>query len=237
MKKYTALTIATLAIITAGCGNSSNISSSPAESVSSQQEFAWTTEALYQAMLDDQTIDSWGYKNYEGISAVDEFAKDSGNHITDVYSDIKPANCELVASLTLARAEIGGKLYSRVDHFDKSSLFSVKSFLLYTYTFENTAKAQEVFTQIKSSLAECSSFNYLKGSEVFDYKLWDQPTVNDATKVVGNDGGGVANAFGINGSAIWSLQVLNGDSVADAEAIAKKAALEVDARLTAVQNK
>lgn len=185
-------------------------------------------------MLDDQLLDSWGYKNVEGVSAVDEFAVDSGNHITDYYSKIKPSSCEVVASLTLSRTEIGAKYYSRLDHYDKSDIFKISSFLLYTYTFESPEQAQGIFSQFKESLPGCSTFNYAKGSEVRSYKLWDQPAVNEANRIIGSSETD-ANAFGINGSAIWALQVISRDSVADAEAIAEKAAIEIDANLSAIQ--
>lgn len=235
MKKsvLSSILVATLAI--AGCGATSKSSTEESAAPSQNAAFTWTTDALYSAMLDDQLIDSWGYKNFEGVSAVDDFAIDSGNHIVDFYSMIKPSSCETVANLSLARAEIGAKFYSKVDHFDKTSLLDPRSFLLYTYAFESDAKANEVFDSFKGSISECSSFSYAKGSEINNMKLWDQPTVNESNLVIGNDGDMIANAYGINGSAIWTLQIINGSSASEAEAIAQKTAIEVNAKLSAVQ--
>lgn len=215
----------------AGAGDLPAVSALPEEAAA----FEWTTELLYQAMLDSQLIESWGYKVGEGVSGVDDFAVDSADLITDKYSNPKPANCESALNLYLSRSEIDANYYSRVDHFDRTSLFKLRSFMLYTFTFDSPEKAKSKFEEFKSNQSECGSFSYMKGSEIFNVSLWDdKPSVDEATLVIGKEDNS-ANAFGLNGSAIWKLQVINGESGTDAEAIAMKAAEVINSGLTAIQ--
>ena len=68
-------------------------------------------------------------------------------------------------------------------------------------------------------------------------QLWESPSVNQPDLVIGNDGDITATAFGLNGSAIWGLQVINAESSNDAEATATLAATEINKRLDTVQGK
>ena len=234
-------TLVAASLFLSGCGATSNTPSnsedSPAASgsPSGQSEFAWKTDLLYQAMLDDQLVDSWGYKIGDGKSAIDEFAIDSNNLINDTISGIKPSTCETAANLFLARAELQGELYSHFEHWDTSDFLKSKMFISDTYTFKSTAEAQSTFDKFKASLTECSTFNYLVGSEVNSLKIWDQPSINEATRIIGNNGKSQANAVVISGSAISVIQVFNSESIDDAQAIADKGSSEIQTKLNAVQ--
>lgn len=224
------------------CGTTSNtsdasIDASASSSSTEDSGFLWTTDLLYQAMMDPELVESWGYKVGVGDSAVDDFAIDTNNRINDNFSGVKPADCEDVFNFSLSRSEIGAKYYSVFDHFDQYAVFDIRSFLLYTYTFESEEKAKQIFSQLNSSADSCGSFSYLKGSEVLDMKLWETPSVNQPDLIIGNDGDITATAFGLNGSAIWGLQVINAESSNDAEATATLAASEINKRLNAVQGK
>jgi hypothetical protein len=242
MKSKYLFALVTASLFLSACGATSNstdasaaatASSSPAE----ESGFSWTTDLLYQAMMDPELVESWGYKVGVGDSAVDDFAIDANNRINDNLTGVKPADCEDVFNFSLSRNEIGAKYYSVFDHFDQYAIFDIRSFLLYTYTFESEEKAKQIFAQLNSSADSCGRFSYLKGSEVLDMELWETPSVNQPDLIIGNDGDITATAFGLNGSAIWGLQVINAQSSNDAEATATLAAAEINQRLNTVQGK
>ena len=242
MKSKYLFTLVTASLFLSACGAGSNSSeaSSTASTSSSPTEasgFTWTTDLLYQAMLDPELVEGWGYKVGVGDSAVDDFAIDTNDRIYDKFSGVKPADCEDVFNFSLSRNEIGAKYYSVFDHFDQYAVFDIRSFLLYTYAFESEEEAKQIFARLNSSADACGSFSFLKGSEVLDMQLWESPSVNQPDLVIGNDGDITATAFGLNGSAIWGLQVINAESSNDAEATATLAATEINKRLDTVQGK
>ena len=242
MKPKYLFTIVAASLFLSACGSASNSSdTSTASSASSSPTegsgFSWTTDLLYEAMLDPKLVESWGFVNTSGKSAVDDFKTDSGNFITDIYTKVKPSSCETVANVVLNRSELDANQYSFLNHYDPSSGIAATTFMLYTFTFDSPEEAQGIFDNLKANQSECSTITYAEGSEIFTLDLWEgQPSVDQPDLTIGGTSYGTASAIGLNGSAIWSLFVIIGDG-GEAEALATKAAGEINSKLTAVQGK
>ncbi len=231
-------------ILLAGCSSPSGLANQDGSvplvtaSMDTKQEFEWTKELLFEAMLDPNLVESWGYKaGSDGKSAVDDFETDDQNLFMDDEILVKPSDCELVSKMILSGDKIGAKYFSLLWHSDLKEDLDFKSFWNFVYAFESKEYAEQTFAQLVTDQEQCGSFSLVADGDVLSWKIWDAPTVKQSDLLIGFDGEGKATAFGLNGSAIWVLNVTNADSSSSSQDVAIAAAEFINSNLTAIQEK
>jgi hypothetical protein len=220
----------------AGRDNAEPDSSDSAQSVPAapSSEFAWTQDILYNATLEGSMIDAWGYEDVDGESSIGMFSEAPENKVTNYYSDPKPSECAPILDLYVARKELDAQYYSVVDHYN-SNPTDFTSFTLFVFTYPSEQKAIDHFQSAFSVAPNCGNFDAIKNNEIIKVDLWDEPEIFEQNLIQGTKGIST-DTYGITGSAIWTLSVIDVNDPDKALDVSNQAIPVIQERLKSAQN-
>ena len=225
-----------ICISLSSCGQNSSDQSSPTSSTepTSVAEAVWNDSAIIKSILSQDVIESWGYKKGTGTTSIDSFASDKLNLVNPDSVTVEPANCRIISSMLWLSRDLNATHYAIQSHTeDYATLY--KDFTVYYYYFANDSDANSMFDEIKDNVESCNSWSRLEDGNLTEINLWNEPTQLEQNLISGTDGDGAANAFGINGSVIYSAQVLTTENKNSVEDTLSIAVAEINTLLDAAQ--
>jgi hypothetical protein len=225
-----------ICISLSSCGQNSSDQSSPTSSTepTSVAEAVWNDSAIVKSILSQDVIESWGYKKGTGTTSIDSFTSDKNGLVETDAVAIEPANCKIIRSMLVLSGDLNASHYAQQIHTEDFGI-SYNDFSVIYYFFETDSSAQEQFAEIRSNIGSCGSWSRLKDGNLIETKLWNEPTQVEPNLISGTDGDGIANAFGINGSVIYSVQVITTDKEGTVEETINLAVSEINVSLDAAQ--
>lgn len=236
MNTFKSLVLAgTICLSLSACGQKTADDSSPTSSVepTSVAQAKWNDSRIINSLIPGNVIENWGYPRGTGETAIDSFASDKQGLVETGAVTIEPANCKIVRTMLTLTGDLNASHYAIQLHTEDFRN-SIKEFHVFYYFFANDSDANLKFDEIRSNVESCNNWSRLKDGDLIEVLLFNEPA-QVQQNLISITKGGLAAAFGINGSVIYSVSVINTEDKNSVENTLGLAVAEINRLLDTAQ--